>query len=115
MTQILHPRKEDISLSGVLYALGDPIRLKIVETIITNENGLNCTIAAQDYCALAKSTLSNHFRILREHGIIHTTKKGVENINRVRTEELEELFPGLLENIMKQMVNNQCCPKIHAY
>lgn len=105
MTQLLHPRKEDISLSGVLYALGDPIRLKIVETIISYENGLNCTIAAQDYCALAKSTLSNHFRILRENGIIHTEKKGVENINKVRSIELEDLFPGLLENIMKQVEN----------
>lgn len=108
MTHILHPRKEDISLAGVLYALGDPIRLKIVETIICCENGLNCTIAAQDYCSLAKSTLSNHFRILREYGIIHTEKKGVENINKVRISELNELFPGLIDNILSQQTKNLC-------
>jgi DNA-binding transcriptional ArsR family regulator len=109
MTQILHPKLEDISLSGVLYALGDPIRLKIVETILQHDDGMNCSMASQQYCETAKSTLSNHFRILRENGIIHTTKRGVENINRIRREELEALFPGLLENIVRQITHNRCC------
>lgn len=111
MSQILHPKIDDISLAGVLYALGDPIRLKIVETILNHTDGMNCTLAAQQYCETAKSTLSNHFRILREYGIIHTTKKGVENINKVRIDELNQLFPGLLDNIVRQMAHNQCCPK----
>ena len=102
---MLHPRTEEIDLAGVLYALGDPVRLKIIETILAADNQLNCTMAAQQHAEMAKSTLSNHFRILREKGIIHMTKKGVENINSVRCADLEARFPGLLNTIMQQQTN----------
>ncbi len=50
---------------------------------------------------MAKSTLSHHFRILRDAGLIRTTKRGVENLNSVRWEDVEERFPGLLKTILK--------------
>ena len=40
---------------------------------------------------IAKSTLSNHFRILREAGLIHTEKQGVEHRNSVREDEINSL------------------------
>ena len=50
---------------------------------------------------MAKSTLSHHFRVLRDAGLIRTTKQGVENLNCVRWEEVNARFPGLLKAIMK--------------
>ena len=50
---------------------------------------------------MAKSTLSNHFRILREAGMIRTIKKGVENRNTLRADDINAKFPGLLKLILK--------------
>lgn len=101
MTRFVHPSKEDITLAGVLGALGDPMRLKILKKLIDKRHGcLSCSEAAP--CAeMAKSTLSHHFRILRDAGLIRTTKQGVENLNSVRSDDLNERFPGLLASIMK--------------
>ncbi len=42
---------------------------------------------------MAKSTLSHHFRILREAGLIRTAKRGVENRNSLRLDDVNERFP----------------------
>jgi len=101
MTRFVHPAKEDISLAGVLGALSDPMRLKILKKLIDKRGGcLSCSGAAPG-AEMAKSTLSHHFRILREAGLIRTTKQGVENLNSVRLEEVNERFPGLLKTILR--------------
>ena len=101
MTRFVHPATEDITLAGVLGALSDPMRLMIVRKLLESPDGsLSCSAAAP--CAqMAKSTLSHHFRVLRDAGLIRTTKQGVENLNCVRWEEVNARFPGLLKAIMK--------------
>jgi DNA-binding transcriptional ArsR family regulator len=101
MTRFVHPATEDITLAGVLGALSDPMRLRILKTLLeSRERGLSCCAAAP--CPeMAKSTLSHHFRVLRDAGLIRTTKQGVENLNKVRWEELNARFPGLLKAIMR--------------
>lgn len=100
MRQFVHPSKEDITLTGILAALADPMRLRILKTLIEDEECHSCTEAAP--CPdMAKSTLSHHFRILRDAGLIRTTKRGVENRNTIRFDEINERFPGLLKIILK--------------
>jgi DNA-binding transcriptional ArsR family regulator len=100
MVQFVHPATQDITLSGVLAALADPTRLQIVKGLIGQNECMSCTAAAP--CpAMAKSTLSNHFRVLREAGLIQTTKKGVEHRNAVREEDIDAKFPGLLKLILQ--------------
>jgi DNA-binding transcriptional ArsR family regulator len=101
MTRFVHPAKEDITLAGVLGALSDPMRLRILKKLLERRDGsLSCSGAAP--CAeMAKSTLSHHFRVLRDAGLIRTTKRGVENLNCVRWDEVDERFPGLLKTIMR--------------
>jgi DNA-binding transcriptional ArsR family regulator len=68
MVQLVHPQREDITLAGVLAALADPMRLRIVKSLLQENDCMSCTAAAP--CpGMAKSTLSNHFRILREADI----------------------------------------------
>lgn len=43
-----------------------------------------------------KSTLSQHFRALREAGLIRGERRGVEMHNTSRCAEIEGHFPGLL-------------------
>ncbi|MDZ7957839.1 MAG: metalloregulator ArsR/SmtB family transcription factor [Aulosira sp. DedQUE10] len=97
MRFLYHPDRKDISLAGVLYALGDPVRLEIVRLLATQ--GEQCC-AGFDF-AIAKSTMSNHFKILRESGVVLTHKEGTQHINRLRSEDLEVLFPGLLDAVLR--------------
>lgn len=100
MVTFVHPATDDITLSGILAALSDPVRLQIFKRLVEEKSCLSCSEATP--CPdIAKSTLSNHFRILREAGLIRTTKRGVENRNVVRCEDVEARFPGLLAAILK--------------
>ena len=99
MVQFVHPAREDITLAGVLAALADPMRLRIVKSLLERHDCMSCREAAP--CPdMAKSTLSNHFRILREAGLIQTSKKGVEHRNVVREADINARFPKLLKTIV---------------
>ena len=96
MRFLYHPERKNISLAGVLYALGDPVRLEIVRQLAMKKE--QCC-GDFDF-AIAKSTMSNHFKILRESGVVLTRKEGTQHINTLRTQDLEELFPGLLSAVL---------------
>ncbi len=98
-----HPRLEDVALPAILHALADPARLQIVAALAGDReaggDGLSCSEAA---CPeLARATMSNHFTILRSAGLIESRKAGVRVVNRLRREEVEAHFPGLLEVVLR--------------
>lgn len=97
MRPFYHPQCEDISLVGVLYALGDPVRLQIVERL-AQMGELTCSDLD---CAVAKSTMSHHFKILRESGLVFTRKEGTQHINTLRSGDLDRLYPELLATILR--------------
>lgn len=97
MAILFHPSKDDITLPSVLYALGDPIRLAITKRIAAGDE---LTCAETFPFPVAKSTLSHHLRILREAGIIFARKQGREYHNSLRREELDSLFPQLLDAVL---------------
>ncbi|WP_371419812.1 ArsR/SmtB family transcription factor [Tardiphaga sp.] len=109
MVQFVHPATKDITLAGVLSALADPIRLQIVRGLLQESGCLSCT-AASPCPTIAKSTLSNHFRVLREAGLIQTSKKGVEHQNTVRAADIEARFPGLLMAILACSLSDDASP-----
>jgi DNA-binding transcriptional ArsR family regulator len=76
--------------------LGDPVRLKIVRRL-AKEGELGC---AELECSIARSTMSHHFKILRESGVVRTRKEGTQHLNALRGEELEQMFPGVLSAIL---------------
>lgn len=100
MVQFVHPSKNDITLAGVLQALADPMRVSIIKSLMKVDGCMSCS-EAMPCPDMAKSTLSHHFRILREAGLIRTTKKGVENRNIMRLDEINERFPGLVQLILE--------------
>ncbi len=80
--------------------------MKIFVGLMDNKGCMSCTEASP--CPqIAKSTLSNHFRILREAGLIRTTKQGVENRNIIRLDDINQRFPGLLKLIIK-LAREEC-------
>jgi len=91
------PSRDQISLGEVLYALSDPVRIDIVLGLVEagEQSCSHCTID------MPKSSLSHHFKVLREAGIITTRVEGTRHINSVRTADLNTRFPGMLNAILK--------------
>jgi DNA-binding transcriptional ArsR family regulator len=90
------PNKKDLELTAVLYALSDATRLQIVRSLRSTEE-IACGYFDID---MPKSSLSHHFRVLRNAGVITTRKEGTALLNRLRREDLDERFPGLLKSIL---------------
>jgi predicted transcriptional regulator len=102
MSRVLtHPHMRDVTVAAILHALSDPVRLGIVKELLKAHGGMNCTETAQRLkLPMPKSTCSQHYRILRESGLIASERRGVDLICSVRTRELESRFPGLLASIL---------------
>jgi DNA-binding transcriptional ArsR family regulator len=100
MKQFFHPSTEDITLTGLLEALSDPLRLNMVKSLMKKKGSMSCSELSPS-CNLPKSTLSHHLRVLRESGLVRTTKQGVEHRNTIRFDDVESRFPGLLKTILK--------------
>lgn len=90
----------EITLSQVLYALSDNNRLKIVQMIHKSGGELRCGHFAEKL-GITKPTLSHHFGILRECGIIATRVDGTTKLNTLRRKELNARFPGLIDAVLK--------------
>lgn len=101
MRALHHPRLDEITVEGILYALADPVRGQIFARLAASECAQNCStfLNIQD-SPLAKSTLSQHFRVLREAGLIRSERRGVELINSTRCAELAERFGPMLQSIV---------------
>lgn len=91
-----HPAIEDVRLEDVFYALSDPVRLEIVVRL-AREGEATC--AALDG-GRPKSSMSHHFRALRDAGLVLTRNEGVQGINSLRREEMDRRFPGLLAAVL---------------
>jgi DNA-binding transcriptional ArsR family regulator len=100
MRPLIHPSVEDITVEGILHALSDPVRAAIYAELAVC-SGATCSnflkVSDRD---IPKSTLSQHFRALREAGLIRSERQGVEMRNSTRYAEVEQRFPGLVAAIM---------------
>ncbi len=96
MRVLHHPSRRNLDLTAVLHALSDPVRLLIVQRLVS-EGAKPCGTFG---LPVAKSTASHHFRVLRESGIIRMQPEGTQYINSLRRDDLDACFPGLLESIL---------------
>jgi DNA-binding transcriptional ArsR family regulator len=95
-TALEHPTREDIRIEAVLHALADPVRLRIVQAV-ADCGEMACGVLDLH---VSKSTLTHHYRVLREAGVIHQRPVGTAKINTLRRDDLDALFPGLLNGIL---------------
>jgi len=90
------PSAASLDVATVLHALADPVRLELVRQLRESDAAIAC---GSFDSPVAKSTLSHHFKILREAGIIATHRDGGKSLNVLRDVELEAAFPGLLHAV----------------
>ena len=100
MAQFLHPSLSDISLDMVMHALAEPTRLRIVQRLSETEeaDGLTCSQGVCD--SVPRATMSNHYSVLRNAGLIESRKRGTAVLNRLRRDDVDARFPGLLETVL---------------
>ncbi len=97
MRTLHHPRAEELSLPDVLHALSDPVRLQIIRSLADRREQPCSAVEA----SVSKSTLSHHFKVLREAGVTHTRANGTQRLVSLRIDDLEQRFPGLLTSVLE--------------
>jgi len=93
---------KDVTVEGILYALSDPVRVQIFADMVNSECPQKCChFQMVDNRALPKSTLSQHFKVLRESGLIRSERKGVEMHSTSRCMELKDRFGPMITAIIE--------------
>ena len=101
MKPLFHPSAEDISVEGILHALSDPVRAHILAKILHAAGAKTCSAFLEiSDRPIPKSTLSQHFKVLREAGLIRSERKGVELHNTARCEEISSRFGSLVSTVL---------------
>lgn len=91
-----HPETGEMDLGSLFTALADPLRRKVVEDLCRESEGTERTCASFGL-AISKSTMTHHFRVLREAGLIRQVNYGNSRKVTLRRDDLQERFPGLLD------------------
>lgn len=91
-----HPSVEEMELGTVLSAIADPLRRKVVQELATAPDDTERTCASFTL-GVGKSTLTHHFRVLRESGLVQQVNRGNSRKVHLRRNDLDARFPGLLD------------------
>jgi DNA-binding transcriptional ArsR family regulator len=95
--ELHHPERSEIELPAVLHALSDPHRLEIVRRLAKDSEPRPC--GSLDF-GVTKSTMTHHYRTLREAGVIRQERRGTTKLTWLRRDDLDARFPGLLEAVL---------------
>ncbi|MGW3039263.1 ArsR/SmtB family transcription factor [Kitasatospora sp. NPDC001159] len=93
---LAEPTVEELRLEHVMGALSDPLRLTIVRKLLLESEDFDhsCGWFGLDR---PKSSLTHHFKALREAGVTRQRQYGLERRSHVRVDDLNARFPGLLD------------------
>ena len=95
--ELRHPAVEDIDLSSVLAALADPMRRRVVLELAREPDVER--LCASFELPVAKSTRTHHWRVLREAGLVWQRDAGNRLMMKLRRDDLQKRFPGLLDTL----------------
>jgi DNA-binding transcriptional ArsR family regulator len=101
--ELTHPGQDAVDLTAVLSALAEPVRLTIVRTVATlgTQRGMACLeVWEKSGLTATKSTMSHHYKVLREAGLVVMWWVGAKKHVRLRRELMDVRWPGLLDAIL---------------
>lgn len=82
-----------------LSAVSDPVRIKLIRDLAGSADWTR-SCGSFDV-PVGKAALSHHFSVLRGAGLVEQRDEGPRRVNRLRREEFEERFPGLLALLLR--------------
>jgi DNA-binding transcriptional ArsR family regulator len=100
MDDVVEPVPADFRLPRILAALADPHRLATVQYVARNGESWCTQVMQEAGLAMSKSTFSHHLRILREAGVVTKRIQGTKGYTRLRKDDLDQRFPGLMDSII---------------
>ena len=100
MDDVVEPAAEDLQLPRVLAALAEPNRLATVQYVARAGESCCSEVIAEAGLSMTKSTFSHHLRILREAGVLTKRIQGTKGYTKVRKDDLDRRFPGLIDAII---------------
>lgn len=77
--------------AGMLKALADPVRLRLMSLVASHEGGEACVCDLSDAFELSQPTISHHLKVLHEAGLLERDKRGVWVYYRASTQALSAL------------------------
>ncbi|WP_310723441.1 helix-turn-helix domain-containing protein [Streptomyces sp. N2A] len=98
-TAPVHTDPEDVSLLTALSALADSVRLTLIRELAGSADWTR-SCGSFDV-PVGKAALSHHFSVLRGAGLVEQRDEGPKRVNRLRREEFDARFPGLLDLILR--------------
>src|ERR1700678_3307890 len=75
-------------VAPLLKALADPVRLRLMSLVASNEGGGACVGDLDDAFDLSQPTISHHMKVLHEAGLVDREKRGVWVYYRARPQAL---------------------------
>ena len=81
-------------LARIAKALGDPIRLQLVD-VLRKHAGKVCVCELVPLFELSQPTVSHHLKVLREAGLVDSERRGLWAYNYVTPDALEHLSEWL--------------------
>ncbi|MDF2920793.1 MAG: hypothetical protein K0S70_5011 [Microbacterium sp.] len=94
---IPHPAVEELSLQRVMDALSDPVRRMVATQLALAGHEISC---GSFDTPVSNSTLTHHFTVLREAGLIRQYYSGTTKMNALRLAEIDDRFSGILSAVI---------------
>lgn len=95
----VHTDPEDVSVLTALSALADPVRIQLIRELAGSADWAR-SCGSFDV-PVGKAALSHHFSVLRGAGLVEQRDQGPKRVNRLRREEFDARFPGLLDLVLR--------------
>ncbi|MDQ0792178.1 helix-turn-helix transcriptional regulator [Streptomyces sp. B1I3] len=97
-SDLSHPGVDDLEAGPVLLALADENRRRVIAELAVwpEEEGLCASFGLP----VSKSSRTHHWRVLREAGLVYQRDAGNRLYMRLRKEDLDHRFPGLIEAVV---------------
>jgi DNA-binding transcriptional ArsR family regulator len=95
-----HTHPDDVSVLTALAALADPVRMGLVRELAGSPEWTR-SCGSFDV-PVGKAALSHHFAVLRGAGLVEQRDEGPRRVNRLRREEFDARFPGLLALVLRE-------------
>ncbi|MEU9399722.1 helix-turn-helix transcriptional regulator [Streptomyces sp. NPDC048242] len=91
----VHTHPDDVPLLTALCALADPVRLQLIRDLAGHADW---TLSCSNFdVPVGRAAKSHHFSVLRDAGLVEQRDQGPKRLNRLRREEFDARFPGLLD------------------
>ncbi len=87
-------RQQAESMARIAKALGDPIRLQLVD-VLRKHAGKVCVCELVPLFDLSQPTVSHHLKVLRQAGIVDSERRGLWAYYYVNPEALKEISAWL--------------------